>query len=243
MASTLSSNHVPRFRRSRYPGTPFCQLPMAHQIYIVEDHPVMREGYGALEDREMDLAICGEAGSAEAARKEIPEVQPDLAIVDLSLKGDSGLELIKDLQTLCPDLPILVVSMHDEALYAERALRAGAKGYLSKNEASKKVVEAIRRILSGRMYFSEDVSENLLKRYLVNDANEPRSAVQSLSDRELQVFEYMGRGLTTREIAQELNLSPKTIDTYRSRVKEKLSVESNAELRRRSVVWVEQCTP
>ncbi len=216
---------------------------MAHQIYIVEDHPVMREGYGALEDREMDLEICGEAGSAETARKEIPEIQPDLAIVDLSLKGDSGLELIKDLQTLCPDLPILVVSMHDEALYAERALRAGAKGYVSKNEASRKVVEAIRRILSGRMYFSEDVSENLLKRYLVNDADEPRSAVQSLSDRELQVFECMGRGLTTREIAQELNLSPKTIDTYRSRVKEKLSVESNAELRRRSVVWVEQRAP
>lgn len=212
---------------------------MAEQIYIVEDHGVMRQGYASLVEREMGLQICGKTGSATDARGEIPEVDPDLAIVDLSLDEGSGLELIKDLQSQCCDLKVLVVSMHDESLYAERALEAGAEGYVSKGEPSETVVTAIRQLLDGRMYFSEDVNEQMLLRYLGRDTDGPQSPLDVLSDRELEVFEHMGRGLTTQEIAEALQLSPKTIGTYRSRAKEKLAVESNAELRRRAVVWVE----
>lgn len=212
---------------------------MADQIYIVEDHGVMRQGYAALVGREMGLEICGKTGSATEARGEIPGVDPDLAIVDLSLDEGSGLELIKDLQSQCSDLKVLVVSMHDESLYAERALEAGAEGYVSKSEPSETVVTAIRQILDGRMYFSEDINEQMLLRYLGRDTDSPQSPLDVLSDRELEVFEHMGRGLTTQEIAEALQLSPKTIGTYRSRAKEKLAVESNAELRRRAVVWVE----
>ena len=212
---------------------------MADQIYIVEDHGVMRQGYASLVEREMGLKICGKTGSATDARGEIPEVDPDLAIVDLSLDEGSGLELIKDLQSQCSDLKVLVVSMHDESLYAERALEAGAEGYVSKSEPSETVVTAIRQLLDGRMYFSEDVNEQMLLRYLGRDTDGPQSPLDVLSDRELEVFEHMGRGLTTQEIAEALQLSPKTIGTYRSRAKEKLAVESNAELRRRAVVWVE----
>ncbi|MEF8796415.1 MAG: response regulator transcription factor [Salinivenus sp.] len=212
---------------------------MADQIYIVEDHGVMRQGYASLVEREMGLQIRGKTGSATDARGEIPEVDPDLAIVDLSLDEGSGLELIKDLQSQCSDLKVLVVSMHDESLYAERALEAGAEGYVSKSEPSETVVTAIRQLLDGRMYFSEDINEQMLLRYLGRDTDGPQSPLDVLSDRELEVFEHMGRGLTTQEIAEALQLSPKTIGTYRSRAKEKLAVESNAELRRRAVVWVE----
>lgn len=212
---------------------------MSHQVYVVEDHSVMREGYIALVDREMDLDICGETASAREALHEIPEVKPDLAIVDLSLEQGSGLELIKDLRAQGEELKILVVSMHDEGLYAQRALNAGAEGYLTKREPSSKVVEAIRQILDGRMYFSEGINEQMILRYLGNNSEKVPSLVGELSDRELEVFEYIGRGLTTREIAEELQLSPKTIGTYRSRVKDKLAIDSNAELRRRAVIWVE----
>lgn len=212
---------------------------MADQIYIVEDHCIMRQGYVSLVEREMGLKICGKTGSATDARGEIPEVDADLAIVDLSLDEGSGLELIKDLQSQCSNLKVLVVSMHDESLYAERALEAGAEGYVSKSAPSETVVTAIRQILDGRMYFSEDINEQMLLRYLGRDTDGPQSPLDVLSDRELQVFEHMGRGLTTQEIAEALQLSPKTIGTYRSRTKEKLAVESNAELRRRAVVWVE----
>jgi DNA-binding NarL/FixJ family response regulator len=213
---------------------------MTHRIYVVEDHPVMRQGYGAVIGQEMDLEICGEAGSAGAARQDIPDVDPDLVVVDLSLEGGSGLELIKDLQAHWPDLPILVVSMHDESLYAERVLQAGARGYLMKSEADTKVVEAIRKILSGGVYLSEDMNAHLLMQFAGGKSAESSSSLAALSDRELEVFEYMGRGLTTREIADELALSPKTIDSYRSRVKDKLAIDSNAQLRRHATMWVEQ---
>lgn len=212
---------------------------MPHQIYIVEDHPVMRQGYAALIESEMGLETCGETGSAPVARQEIPELDPDLAIVDLSLQEGSGLELVKDLQDLCPEVSILVVSVHDELLYAERVLQAGAEGYLTKNEPSSKITEALRRILEGGMYFGEEVKKQLLLQFRTDKSEASEPILADLSDRELEVFEYIGRGLTTREIGEELNLSPKTIDTYRSRAKEKLGLDSNAELRRRAVVWLE----
>jgi DNA-binding NarL/FixJ family response regulator len=217
---------------------------MGSRIYIVEDHPVMRRGYASLLDQEMDLEICGETGSADEARKQIPKVEPDLVILDLSLEAGSGLDLIKHLRAEYPDLPILVVSMHDETLYAERVLQAGARGYLMKSEAYPEVINAIRRILDGGIFLSQQLSTQLLLRFSgTSSSTAMPSPLDQLSDRELEVFEYMGRGLTTREIAEKLVLSPKTIDSYRTRVKEKLSVDSNAELRRRAVVWVEQHQP
>jgi DNA-binding NarL/FixJ family response regulator len=212
---------------------------MAHQIYIVEDHPVMRQGYAALVEAEMGLEICGQTGSASEAHQEIPDAEPDLAIVDLSLQEGSGLELVKDLQDLCPDLSILVVSVHDEELYAERVLQAGASGYLRKSVPADKVATAIHRILEGGMFFEEELKEQMLFRFHGSDKKTAQPMLADLSDRELEVFEYMGRGLTSSEIAEELNLSPKTIDTYRSRAKEKLGLDSNAALRRRAVVWME----
>jgi DNA-binding NarL/FixJ family response regulator len=212
---------------------------MAQKIYIVEDHPVMRQGYATLVETEMGLEICGETGAVPEARQEIPELEPDLAILDLSLQEASGLELVKDLQEVCPDLPILVVSVHDEELYAERVLQAGASGYLRKSVPSEKVLSAIQRVLEGGMFFEEELKEQMLFRFHGSNKKTAQPMLGDLSDRELEVFEYMGRGLTSSEIAEELNLSPKTVATYRSRAKEKLGLDSNTELQRRAVVWLE----
>lgn len=199
----------------------------------------MRRGYSYLVDAEIDLEICGETGAALEALEQIPDVDPDLVVVDLTLEGMGGIELIKRLQSTDPDLPILVVSMHDESLYADRALRAGARGYIMKSEVESTVVEAIREILDGGIYVSEEFSTQVLMQYAGASGSKDESPLEQLSDRELEVFEYMGRGFETREIAEKLVLSPKTIDSYRARIKEKLSIESNAELTRRAVLWVE----
>jgi DNA-binding NarL/FixJ family response regulator len=212
---------------------------MAQKIYIVEDHPVMRQGYATLVETEMGLEICGETGAVPEARQEIPELEPDLAILDLSLQEGSGLELVKDLQEVCPDLPILVVSVHDEELYAERVLQAGASGYLRKSVPSEKVLSAIQRVLEGGMFFEEELKEQMLFRFHGSNKKTAQPMLGDLSDRELEVFEYMGRGLTSSEIAEELNLNPKTVATYRSRAKEKLGLDSKTELQRRAVVWLE----
>lgn len=212
---------------------------MPQRIFVVDDHPVMRRGYAYLINAEMDLEICGEADSARDALDKFPDAEPDLMIVDLTLKGMGGLELIKRLQTQHPDLPVLVISMHDESLYADRALRAGARGYIMKSEVESVVVKAIRHILEGGVYVSDALSTKILLRYTGATPGEGNSPLDQLSDRELEVFEYMGRGFTTREIADKLALSPKTIDSYRTRVKEKLAIDSNAELMRRAVMWVE----
>lgn len=212
---------------------------MPHQIFVVDDHPVMRRGYAYLIGAEADLDICGEAESAREALDRIPDADPDLAIVDLTLKGMGGLELIKRLQTQHPGILTLVVSMHDETLYADRALRAGARGYIMKSEVESAVVEAIRRILNGGVYVSEELSTKILLQYAGAAPTEEESPLERLSDRELEVFEYMGRGFTTREIADKLALSPKTIDSYRSRIKDKMAIDSNNELTRRAILWVE----
>lgn len=200
---------------------------------------MVREGYVSMFEEEMGLMICGETGSAKEARRLVPEVDPDLAIVDLSLEEGSGLELIKDFHATSPDLAILVVSIHDETLYAERALRAGARGYLMKDEASSRVVEAARQVLDGGLFLSPTLNKDLLLQYVRNEHPVSTSPLEPLSDRELQVFELMGQGLTRREIGKELSLSPKTVDSHRSRLKEKLSVDTNEELRRRAAVWME----
>ena len=199
----------------------------------------MRIGYAAVMGQEMDLEICGVAGSVREARQHIPEVQPDLVIVDLALEDGNGLELIKDLHARLPDLPMLVVTMRDESVYAERVLQAGARGYLMKDEADARVVEAARKVLRGGLYLSPALSSQLLMQFAGNRPAGDPSPLAQLSDRELEVFEYLGQGLSTREIAEQLTLSPKTVDSYRTRAKEKLSIDSNAQLRRRATLWVE----
>lgn len=211
-------------------------LPVAHQIFIVEDHPVMRQGYAYLIDRQDDLETCGEAESASEAIGAIAEAEPDLVMMDLSLEGTSGIELTKQLQSQWPDLPILVVSVHDETLYAERALRAGARGYIMKSRAGAEVITGIRRILKGQLYLSDTIRDRMLHQYLEgSDAGRAESELDALTDRELEVFENLGQGLTTKEVADAMNLSPRTVGTYRRRIMEKLNIESSAELVRRAV--------
>lgn len=213
---------------------------MAEQVFIVEDHPVMRQGYISLITAQMDLQVCGVTGSVGEARRCIPETKPDLVIVDLFLEDGSGLELIKDLRAAQPHLPILVVSMHDEALYANRVLRAGARGYVMKSEDGSKILQAIRQILEGRVVLSKELSTQILLRYTGAPSEALRSPLDPLSDRELEVFEYVGQGYSTREIADQLTLSPKTVSSYQTRIKEKLVIETNAELQRRAVIWIER---
>ncbi len=212
---------------------------MKKRILIVDDHPLMRKGLALTLEAEADLEVCGQAASAEEALSMLDTVQPDLAIVDISLPGMSGLELIKHLHTWKPDLPVLVISRHDEALYAERAIRAGARGYVMKIEAVDVIVKAVRRVLAGGLYVSEEISERLLLSMTGHRRTEARTPVELLSDRELEVFELTGRGLTTREIAERLHLSVKTIESYRARIKTKLGLRSAAELMQHAVQWVE----
>ncbi len=208
------------------------------RILIVDDHPVVRSGLRMLIDDEPDLFVCGEAGDADEAIRALDAKHPDLVIVDLSLKGSSGLELIKRIKSRNSDSKMLVSSMFDESLYAERVLNAGALGYVSKQEAMEKVIEAIRCVLSGRVYLSAAMSDRMLHR-IVRDHQAPqRSSVESLSDRELQVFEMIGRGRTTAEIAAQLHLSVKTVETHREKIKAKLALKTAAELYQHAVRWV-----
>ncbi|HYE95604.1 MAG TPA: response regulator transcription factor [Rubricoccaceae bacterium] len=212
------------------------------RVFVVDDHPVMRRGYEALLAQEPGLEWCGEASSAEEAIAKIPEAKPDLVIADLTLEGLNGIELVKRLQALIPGLPVLVVSMHDEGLYAERALRAGARGYLMKSHAGDSVAEAVRRILGGGFYFSDAIQQRIFLQHRgqrPEPAVEGQLAVEGLTDRELELFEHLGRGLTTRQIADTMRISPKTVETHRTRVREKLGVETTAELVRRAVLWVQ----
>jgi DNA-binding NarL/FixJ family response regulator len=208
------------------------------RILIVDDHPVVRSGLRMLIDDEPDLFVCGEAGDADEAIRALDAKHPDLVIVDLSLKGSSGLELIKRIKSRNSDSKMLVSSMFDESLYAERVLNAGALGYVSKQEAMEKVIEAIRCVLSGRVYLSAAMSDRMLHRIARDHQAPQRSSVESLSDRELEVFEMIGRGRTTAEIAAQLHLSVKTVETHREKIKAKLSLKTAAELYQHAVRWV-----
>lgn len=212
---------------------------MATQVFLVEDHPITRRGLAGVIEAETELTVCGETGSAEEALRQISELQPDLVIADLTLEEGSGLSLIKDLDATQPNLPILVVSMHDESLYARRALEAGARGYVMKREAYWKTIEAIEQVLDGGIYLSQQMTSEILSQYVSGGDPKPESPMAVLSDRELEVYSLMGQGYGRREIAETLSLSPRTIDTYRDHLKEKLSIESNAKLRRRATMWVE----
>jgi DNA-binding NarL/FixJ family response regulator len=209
------------------------------RIVIVDDHPVFRLGLRELIHQEKDLVVCGEAEDTAKAWTEIQRLKPDMAIVDLSLKGGDGINLIKEIGRNYSDLPVLVVSMHDENRFAERSLLAGAKGYIMKQETITSVVKAIRRILSGKIYLSEKLKDSVLLQFAGGSRTVDKSSVDALSDRELEVYRMIGLGYGTNDIAQRLNLSVKTIGSYRERIKEKLRLNSGNELVRNAICWVE----
>jgi DNA-binding NarL/FixJ family response regulator len=210
----------------------------SYKVLLVEDHPMFREHLGQLIDRELGMSICGEANNIRDAMRLILETKPDIAIVDITLQGSSGLELLKDIKAQELDINVLVLSMHDEELYAERALRAGAKGYITKNEASTEVIEAIRCVMKGDVYASRQMTSKLLERMTQKRSNTELAGMETLADRELEVFQMLGRGKSTRDIAQSLNLGESTVETYRARIKEKLQLRSAAELYLRAGQWV-----
>jgi DNA-binding NarL/FixJ family response regulator len=211
----------------------------SQKLLIVDDHPMMREGLGQLISHEADLAVCGEAGSASEALDLVGKLKPDLALVDISLPDKGGLELIKDLHSLHPSLPVLVISMHDETLHAERALRAGARGYIMKQEGGERLMEAIRQVLAGQIYVSMKMSARILEAFSGGRVRASRSPIERLTDREFEVFQLIGQGIGTRDIARRLNLSIKTIEVHRANIKQKIGLKNAAELVRHAVRWVE----
>ncbi len=210
------------------------------KIFLVDDHPLVREWLTTLIHQQPDLTVCGEAESAPQAMPAIIALKPEVAIVDLSLKDSSGIELIKDLRQTCPNVAVLVLSMHDETHYAERALRAGAKGYITKRETTKKVIAAIRQVLEGKLYVSENVAADITAQFVGGKTLATCSPVEQLSDRELEVFELLGQGRSTRQIAETLRVSVKTVQTYYARIKEKLNLGTVTEMVREAVRWSEK---
>jgi DNA-binding NarL/FixJ family response regulator len=210
------------------------------RVVIVDDHPLFRERLSQLINHELDMEVCGEAEDSQRAIQLIQNTSPHLAIVDITLKDSSGLELIKSIRALSIDVPILVLSMHDEALYAERALRAGATGYITKHQAAGEVLLAVRRVLAGEVYLSEKMTSAFLKSLTATGVKNIPRPVDRLTDRELEVLDLIGRGHTTREIAEALKLGVATVDTYRARIKEKLNLRNTAELQHFAIRWVRE---
>jgi DNA-binding NarL/FixJ family response regulator len=207
------------------------------RIFVVDDHPIVRQGLALMINAENDLIVCGEAEEAQTALQAIVECKPDILIIDISLNGPDGLELVKHVRTLFPELPILILSMHDEATYAERALRAKANGYIMKQEATEKVLIAVRRILNGEIYLSERMANKILQQYMAGPVAVGQSRITELSDRELEVFRLIGDGHSTRRIAEELHLSIKTVETYQAHIKEKLLLRTGRELVQQAIFW------
>jgi DNA-binding NarL/FixJ family response regulator len=209
-------------------------------IILIDDHPLLRKGLARTLEGEDDLRVVGQMDRAEDALDALDDLEPDLAVVDISLPGMSGIEFLKHLQSRAPEVRALVVSRHDEGLYAERCLRAGAKGYVMKQEAGDGIVDAVRAVLDGRVFVSDEINDRLLRS--MSEGGRERmmqSPLDLLSDRELEVFELIGNGLSTHEVAERLHLSVKTIESYRSRVKDKLHFDSSNELMKHAVQWVE----
>jgi DNA-binding NarL/FixJ family response regulator len=208
------------------------------RVLLVDDHVIVRDGLAQLIQREKDIVVCGEASSAEEAVGALTRCKPDLAIVDISLGGANGLELIKNLNAIQPDLPILVLSMHDETHYAERALRAGAKGYVMKRAGRDHIMQAIRTVLGGEIFVSEAINKSMIHQYLHGNTSKAASPISRLSDRELEVLTLIGRGLSSKEISERLHLSQKTVDSHRTHLKEKLNLPSAPELVKFAFEWV-----
>jgi len=211
--------------------------PAKKRVIIVDDHPMMREGLAQLLNAQPDFVVCGEAGDASLGLDQIKATRPDLVLADITLPGRNGIEFIKDIQALAPETSVLVLSMHDESLYAERVLRAGGRGYIMKQEGGKKILEAMRQVISGKIYLSAKMSAQILE--VFSGRRGPDSKVETLSDREFEIYQLIGQGMDTKDMARQLNLSPKTIDVHRANIKAKLKLASMSELIRHAVRWVE----
>jgi len=207
------------------------------KIIIVDDHPIVRQGLAELINHQKDLEVCEEVSTSYEAIKAVRQSKPDMIIVDISLADTNGIELIKDLKVQHPDLPVLALSMHDETLYAERALRAGARGYIMKQQGTETLIKAIRKVLNGQIYLSDRMASKVVSKLAGRKINAGESPIELLSDRELEVFLLIGKGHGTREISQRLHLSVKTIESYRSHIKEKLNLSDASELLRYAIQW------
>lgn len=206
-------------------------------VLLVDDHPIVRQGLTQLINQEPDLAVCAQAEDSSGAIHAIEVHRPDVVVLDISLNGPDGLAVLKDIRMSHGTLPVLVLSMHDESLYAERVLRAGANGYIMKQEATEKVLVAVRRILNGEIYVSDRIANRLLKHYITGSGALRNSTIADLSDRELEVFRLIGEGHGTRQIAEELHVSVKTVESYQAHIKEKLSLRSARELMQHAIQW------
>lgn len=209
------------------------------RVFVVDDHPVVRQGLRQLIDLEPDMEMCGEAESAVDALRRIAASPPDVVVADISLKDSSGIELVKDLKARAPGLPVVVLSMHDESLYAERLLRAGARGYVMKDEGTERVTTAIRQVHGGGLYLSDSMSAKMLTKFVDGPARAGTLPMERLSDRELEVFEFIGRGLGTREIAEKLHLSVKTVEAHRQNIKKKLNLPDAKTLMQHAIHWIQ----
>jgi DNA-binding NarL/FixJ family response regulator len=214
----------------------------AKGVLIVDDHPIVRHGLGQVIEREDDLFVCGEAASCSEALEVMEQQRPQVILLDISLKDSNGIELIKALRGRGDEIPILMLSMHDESMYAERVMRAGANGYVMKERADEEVIQGLRTVLSGELYLSKEQSTRMLRHYIDGGAtrNSGTPELDRLSNRELQVFEMMGQGLSTQKIADQLGLSAKTVEAHRARIKKKLEVETSTELLQKAIRWVER---
>lgn len=232
----MTAPHAPTSPPPPPPGT------ARRRVLIVDDHPFMRAGLAQLIDRQPGLVVSGEAGDPAAAMTELDRAPVDLVLTDISMPGRSGIEFIKDLQATRPELPILVVSMHDELIYAERVLRAGARGYIMKEAGGENLLAAIKRVLDGEVYVSPKMSARILDGLSGRKPRGSQSPIEKLTDREFEVFQLIGQGKSTRDIAKQLHLSSKTVDVHRGHVKEKLGLSDTTSLVRHAVRWVETQT-
>ncbi len=209
------------------------------KVLVVDDHPIVRQGLTQLIGQEADMYVAGGAEDAAGALDAIEKLQPDIALVDISLRETNGIELIKDIKIRHPRLPVLVLSMHQESFYAERVLRAGARGYVTKEEATERLIQAIRQVLSGQVYLSDRMASKMLSKLVEGRPGTDGMSIERLSDRELEVFEFIGHGLTTRQISQRLNRSIKTVESHRANIKRKLKLQNATELLQYAVQWVQ----
>jgi DNA-binding NarL/FixJ family response regulator len=207
------------------------------QVLIVDDHPVVRDGLTTIINHERDMNVCGQADDAAGALKATAELKPDVVVADISLKSSDGIELTKSIKIRYPRLPVIIFSVHDESIYAERALRAGAHGYMMKETVSENIVKAIRTVLNGEIFVSDKISKKFLHKIAGDKAGTAKTPIENLSDREFEIFRLIGEGYKASQIAKQLHLSAKTIETYRSRIKEKLNLSNAAELLRYSIKW------
>jgi len=208
-----------------------------HRVLVVDDHPIVRQGLALMIDQEPDLLVCAEAEEGASALAAIAADRPDVVLLDISLPGPDGIEVLKTIRSTDPALPVLVLSMHDESTYAERALRAGANGYIMKQEATENVLVALRRILRGEMYVSDGVASTMLRQIASGAGRSTEAPIARLSDRELEVFRLIGKGHGTRRIADELHLSVKTVESYQAHIKDKLALQSSRDLVQRAIEW------